>query len=75
MRMYRIITETAERVTKERLIGKDPETGRTVLTRLSRRGPVIQLGAPDELATGRKAALCQPAKWHGNGRRDVGDCA
>ena len=49
-----VITETAERVTKERIIGNDPETGRTVLTRLSRRGPVIQLGAPDELLPDEK---------------------
>ena len=49
-----VITETAERVTKERIIGQDPETGRTVLTRLSRRGPVIQLGAPDELLPDEK---------------------
>lgn len=48
------ITETAERVTKERIIGKDPETGKTVLTRLSRRGPVIQMGAPDELLPDEK---------------------
>lgn len=49
-----VITETAERVTKERIIGNDPDTGRTVLTRLSRRGPVIQLGAPDELLPDEK---------------------
>ncbi|MEL7222331.1 MAG: type I DNA topoisomerase, partial [Bacteroidota bacterium] len=49
-----IITETAERVTKERVLGKDPETGRTVLTRLSRRGPVLQIGAPDELLPDEK---------------------
>jgi DNA topoisomerase-1 len=49
-----VITETAERVTKERILGKDPETGRTILTRLSRRGPVIQIGAPDELLPDEK---------------------
>ena len=48
------ITESAERVTKERILGKDPETGKTVLTRLSRRGPVIQIGAPDELIPDEK---------------------
>lgn len=41
--------EEADRVTKERILGNDPETGRTILTRLSRRGPVLQLGAPEEL--------------------------
>lgn len=46
--------ETAERVTGERILGKDPETGRTVLVRLSRNGPVVQIGAPDELAEDEK---------------------
>jgi DNA topoisomerase-1 len=46
--------ETAERPSKERILGKDPESGRTVLTRLSRRGPVIQIGSPDELEEDEK---------------------
>ena len=46
--------ENAERVTGERILGQDPETGRTVLVRLSRNGPVIQLGAPDELLPDEK---------------------
>ena len=46
--------EEADRVTRERILGTDPESGRTVLTRLSRRGPVIQLGAPEELDEGEK---------------------
>ncbi|MCB9294006.1 MAG: type I DNA topoisomerase [Lewinellaceae bacterium] len=39
----------AERPTRERILGRDPETGRTVLTRMTRLGPVVQIGAPDEL--------------------------
>ncbi len=46
--------ENAERVTGERILGKDPESGRTVLVRLSRNGPVVQIGAPDELAEDEK---------------------
>lgn len=46
--------ENAQRVTGERILGKDPETGRTVLVRLSRNGPVVQIGAPDELIEGEK---------------------
>lgn len=42
-------TENAERVSAERILGTDPVTGRTVLVRLSRNGPVLQLGAPHEL--------------------------
>ncbi len=48
------ITENAPRVTKERILGKDPASGHTVLTRLSRNGPVLQIGAPDELGEDQK---------------------
>ncbi|RME98634.1 MAG: type I DNA topoisomerase, partial [Bacteroidetes bacterium] len=48
------ILENAGRVTKERILGIDPETGRTVLTRLSRNGPVLQLGKPEELLPDEK---------------------
>ena len=34
----------------ERILGSDPASGRTVLSRMSRYGPVIQIGAPSELA-------------------------
>lgn len=46
--------ENAERPSRERKLGIDPESGRTLLTRMSRRGPVIQIGAPDELEEGEK---------------------
>lgn len=46
--------ENADRPSRERILGTDPETGRTLLTRMSRRGPVIQIGAPDELAEDEK---------------------
>ncbi len=46
--------ETAERANNERILGTDPDTGYTVLTRLTRNGPVVQIGAPDELAEGEK---------------------
>jgi DNA topoisomerase-1 len=39
----------ADRPNKERILGTDPSTGRTILTRLSRRGPVVQIGTPEEL--------------------------
>ncbi len=45
----------AERESGERILGKDPQSGRTVLVRLTRFGtPVIQIGKPDELAEGEK---------------------
>ncbi len=45
---------TDGRFSGERILWKDPATGRTVLTRMSRFGPVIQIGAPDELAEEEK---------------------
>lgn len=42
------------RFSGERILGTDPATGRTVLTRMSRFGPVIQIGAPSELAEDEK---------------------
>lgn len=46
--------EEAERPTNERILGNDPETGRTILTRMTRNGPVVQMGAPDELVPDEK---------------------
>ncbi|MEZ4925400.1 MAG: type I DNA topoisomerase [Saprospiraceae bacterium] len=45
----------AERASGERILGKDPESGRTVLVRMSSLGrPVIQIGTGDELAEKEK---------------------
>ena len=41
--------EHAERPAHERILGKDPDSGRTVLCRMSRKGPVVQIGSQDEL--------------------------
>jgi len=38
------VTETAERASWERILWKDPETGKTVLVRVGRYGPLVQLG-------------------------------
>ncbi|GAB5551382.1 MAG: type I DNA topoisomerase [Saprospiraceae bacterium] len=46
--------EEAERPSNERILGNDPETGRTILTRMTRNGPVVQMGAPDELVPDEK---------------------
>ncbi|MEO1514263.1 MAG: type I DNA topoisomerase [Bacteroidota bacterium] len=47
--------ENAERASGERILGKDPETGRTMLVRMSRLGrPVVQIGKADELAEDEK---------------------
>jgi len=46
--------ENAERVTGERKLGLDPVSGKTLLVRMSRYGPVAQMGAPEELAEDEK---------------------
>ncbi len=47
--------ETSAKATGERILGKDPESGRTVLVRMTRFGkPAVQLGAKDELGEEEK---------------------
>jgi DNA topoisomerase-1 len=46
--------ENADRASGERILGTDPESGRTLLVRMSRLGPVVQIGKPDELDEGEK---------------------
>jgi DNA topoisomerase-1 len=47
--------KNADRASGERILGEDPETGRTVLIRMSRLGrPVVQIGTGDELEEGEK---------------------
>lgn len=45
---------TDGRFSGERILGIDPLSGRTVLTRMSRFGPVIQIGIPSELTEDEK---------------------
>ncbi len=40
---------TEGRFAGERILGKDEGTGRTVLARMSRFGPVVQIGSSDEV--------------------------
>ncbi|HKK87972.1 MAG TPA: type I DNA topoisomerase [Saprospiraceae bacterium] len=46
--------EHADRASGERILGKDPKSGRTLLVRMSRFGPVAQIGQPDELEEDEK---------------------
>ncbi len=39
--------ETAERVKGERVLGTDPESGKPVIARMARYGPIIQIGTAD----------------------------
>jgi DNA topoisomerase-1 len=40
--------ENAERESGERILGKHPQSGKTVLVRLGKFGPIAQIGAPED---------------------------
>ena len=42
-------SDTTTRITMERELGKDPKTGRTVLCRMGKFGPMVQIGTQEEL--------------------------
>ena len=42
------VEENAERASGERVLGKDPDSGRQVSVRLGRFGPMVQIGTVDE---------------------------
>jgi len=42
------VQENASRESGERILGEDPETGKTVLVRLGKFGPMAQIGGPDD---------------------------
>jgi DNA topoisomerase-1 len=42
------VKENAERESGERILGKHPKSGKTVLVRLGKFGPIAQIGAPDD---------------------------
>ncbi len=50
-----LVKETGERASGERILGKDPASGRTILVRITRFGkPAVQIGSQDELAEDEK---------------------
>ncbi len=46
--------DTASRASGERILGKDPDSGRTLLVRMSRFGPLVQIGNQEEVPEGEK---------------------
>jgi DNA topoisomerase-1 len=42
------VEENADRATGERLLGKDPKSGKNVYARMGRYGAMIQIGEADE---------------------------
>lgn len=49
--------EKAERVTGERELGTDPATGKKVIVRMARFGPIVQIGSSDDEEKPRMAGL------------------
>lgn len=49
--------ENADRASGERILGKDPKSGHTLLVRVGRYGPMAQIGAPDEVEKPQYAKL------------------
>lgn len=57
------VLDSNERFSGERVLGKDPKTGNTVLVRMSRFGPVVQIGKPDELWDNQKPQYANLPSW------------
>ena len=53
-----------ERVTGERQLGTDPESGRPVIARIGRYGPMIQIGTVDDEEKPRFASLLEGQSIH-----------
>jgi len=49
--------ETSQRQSGERMLGKDPKTGRQVIVRLGKFGPIVQIGHQDDEVKPRYASL------------------
>lgn len=62
-----VTTETSERVSGEKILGKDPASGLTLLVRVGKFGPMAQIGTTDEIEAG-KAEKARYAKLRPNQR-------
>ncbi|NNK80080.1 MAG: type I DNA topoisomerase, partial [Flavobacteriales bacterium] len=49
--------ETSERATGERILGNDPQSGKEVIARIGRYGPMVQIGRADDEEKPRFASL------------------
>jgi DNA topoisomerase-1 len=61
-------TETSERVSGERILGKDPVSGLTLLVRVGRFGPMAQIGTTEEIEKLGEGAKAKYAKLRNNQR-------
>src|SRR6185295_2892144 len=48
-----VTTETSERASGEKILGKDPVSGLTLLVRVGRFGPMAQIGTTEEIEAGK----------------------
>ena len=58
------VQETAERATGERELGVDPKSGKKVIARIGRFGPMIQIGEAEEEEKPRFASLLNTQSIH-----------
>jgi DNA topoisomerase-1 len=65
-----VTTETSERASGEKILGKDPATGLTLLVRVGRFGPMAQIGTTEEIEAG-KAEKARYAKLRANQRLET----
>jgi DNA topoisomerase-1 len=63
-----ITTETSERVSGERILGKDSVSGLTLLVRVGRFGPMAQIGTTEEIEKLGEGAKAKYAKLRNNQR-------
>jgi DNA topoisomerase-1 len=63
-----VTTETSERVSGERILGKDPQSGLTLLVRVGRFGPMAQIGTTVEIEKLGEGAKAKYAKLRNNQR-------
>ena len=63
-----VTTETSERASGERILGKDPASGLTLLVRVGRFGPMAQIGTTEEIEKLGEGAKPRYAKLRNNQR-------
>ncbi len=54
-------TENADRITGERALGTDPKSGKPIIARVARYGPIVQLGSMDDEEKPKFAKIKAPA--------------
>jgi DNA topoisomerase-1 len=52
-----VTTETSERASGERILGNDPKTGKPIIARIGRFGPMVQLGEQSETEKPKYAGM------------------